>query len=239
MKTWTTSSGTTIQRILSGRCNCHLIRGEKGFLLVDCGGKRQWNRLSTRLMRFGVGAAAPLTLVLTHSHFDHAENAAALKREFNAVIMVHESEADNLEQGENPAIRGANPFFRFLVRAGERSGIMARMGYAGTPADLLVGNHFDLQPQGFPATIIHTRGHTHGSMSVVVDNEIALVGDSVFGIFPGSAFPPFAVDPEQLARSWEKLLDTNCVLFLPGHGHPRSRYLLQQQLKKHSKAQWK
>lgn len=229
MKTWTTSGGVTIQRILSGRCNCYLIRGGNGFLLVDCGGKRQWNNLSTRLSRFGVGTDTPLTLVLTHSHFDHAENAATLKREFGAVILVHESEADNLKRGKNPDIRGAMPFFRFLVRTGERSGIMTRMGYAGTQADLLVGDHHDLQPQGFPAAVIHTPGHTPGSISVIVDNEIALVGDTLFGVFPGSVFPPFAVDPEELARSWKKLLDTNCTLFLPGHGRPRTRGRLQRE----------
>ena len=40
---------------------------------------------------------------------------------------------------------------------------------------------------GFPAVAMN-------GDAIVVDDEIALVGDTMFGIWPGSAFPPFATD---------------------------------------------
>ena len=233
MKTWITFQGVQITRLLSGRCNCHLIQGEDGFLLVDCGGRHSRKKLRRRLIALGIGRDGPLTLVLTHTHFDHAENAAALRREFNARTIVHETEAHNLKRGENPLIRGTNPFLRFLIRLGERSKVMARMGYTGTAADLTVNDRYDLRPLGFPAVIIHTPGHTGGSTSVIADNEIALVGDTLFGIFPGSAFPPFAQDPPQLVNSWGRLLDTRCTLYLPAHGRARTRALLLRRYKKY------
>jgi glyoxylase-like metal-dependent hydrolase (beta-lactamase superfamily II) len=65
-------------------------------------------------------------------------------------------------------------------------------------------------------------------MSVVVDNEIAIVGDAMFGIFPGSVFPPYASDVKQMIASWGVLLKTDCSLFLPAHGSANSRFLLQK-----------
>ena len=58
---------------------------------------------------------------------------------------------------------------------------------------------------------------------MVIDDEIAIAGDSVIGTMPGSPFPPFADDVPLLLRSWKKIIDTGCRSFLPGHGKPVSR----------------
>jgi hypothetical protein len=59
-------------------------------------------------------------------------------------------------------------------------------------------------------------------------NEIALVGDAMFGVFKGSVFPPFADDVNQMVASWKLLLATKCNTFLPSHGSTCSRDLLQK-----------
>ena len=71
--------------------------------------------------------------------------------------------------------------------------------------------------------IMHTPGHTSGSVSVIIDDEIALVGDTMFGIFRSSVFPPFADNIPELIRSWKSLLETECSLFLPSHGREKTR----------------
>jgi hypothetical protein len=55
-------------------------------------------------------------------------------------------------------------------------------------------------------------------MSLIVDNEIALVGDVMFGVFNWSVFPPFADDVPTLEKSWGKLAKSGCKMYLPGHG---------------------
>jgi glyoxylase-like metal-dependent hydrolase (beta-lactamase superfamily II) len=52
-------------------------------------------------------------------------------------------------------------------------------------------------------------------------------------VFGNSIFPPFADDTEIMIKSWKKLLETNCKLFLPGHGKGISRELLEKQYSKH------
>ena len=63
---------------------------------------------------------------------------------------------------------------------------------------------------------------------VIVDNEIALVGDAMIGKFPGSIFPPFADNVPVLVSSWGKLLRTGSLLFLPSHGTQNNRRLVEK-----------
>jgi hydroxyacylglutathione hydrolase len=65
-------------------------------------------------------------------------------------------------------------------------------------------------------------------MSIVVDNEVALVGDTMFGVLKWSVFPPYANDVKQMVKSWGLLLDTNCPVFIPSHGSANGRPLVQK-----------
>jgi glyoxylase-like metal-dependent hydrolase (beta-lactamase superfamily II) len=94
--------------------------------------------------------------------------------------------------------------------------------------DILVDTHFDLNDFGFNAYILHTTGHSGNSISLVIDNEIAIVGDTMFGVFKWSIMPPFGLDVKQLIKSCGKLLDTNCTTFIPGHGFAINRLLVQK-----------
>lgn len=227
MKTWTTHSGQKIYRILERRCNCYLVATGDRFLLVDAGRENRWSDLKNRLLRLGVTARSLSALVLTHSHFDHAENAANLQRAFGAAVVIQCLEAGYLQQGKNPPIRGAFGLTRWLTDTLQKP-LQARFHYQPVEADMLVKEKMDLQALGGNGYVLHTPGHTPGSVSVIVDDEIALVGDTLVGVFPGTAFPPFLQDPAMLLQSWGKLLQTRCSLFLPAHGRPRSRELVQR-----------
>lgn len=83
---------------------------------------------------------------------------------------------------------------------------------------IIITDTFDLRPLGFNGYILHTPGHTIGSISIILNNEYAIVGDTMFGVIKGSLLPPYAIDVEMLMESWKKLLDTGCRIFLTGHG---------------------
>ncbi len=232
MKSWKTKTGVRIYRILNGRCNCYLISNGNRFLLVDSGTKRDWNRLNKRLDKLG---ATHASLVLTHCHFDHAENAAKLKQTHGTPVWVHRSEGTCLKNGENPVIQGSTPVTKLLIQVLRWTRQLVRLNYAPVNHDCLVDERLDLDPFGFPGYILHTPGHTPGSLSVIIENEIALVGDTLFGIFRGSVFPPFADNPKLMVQSWKKLLDTGCTTFLPAHGSERDKAVLKRQYDKYIK----
>jgi glyoxylase-like metal-dependent hydrolase (beta-lactamase superfamily II) len=58
----------------------------------------------------------------------------------------------------------------------------------------------------------------------------------MFGVVKNAVFPPYADDVETMIKSWKKLLDTRCQLFLPGHGNEINRRLLEKEYEKYVKA---
>jgi len=228
-RTWATSGGARVHEVLHGRCNCYLVVGNGTSLLVDTGRCRNVAALQAGLAQAGVAPEQPLLVVLTHTHFDHAENAAQVRATYDATLFVHRSEAGYLAMGDSPLPAGSVLPTRLLSRA--VSGWMQRrVRYAPTEADELVDERLDFRSRGVPAYLLHTPGHSKGSLSVIVDNEVGLVGDAMVGIVPGATFPPYADDPNRLMTSWQALLATGCSRFLPAHGSERGRSQLARSL---------
>jgi hydroxyacylglutathione hydrolase len=228
-KQWETKSGHQITQILSGRSNVFLLSNGKQNILIDTSPRRKWNALVKRLRNLNIHRLD--YLILTHSHFDHSDNASMIRNEFNAKVIVHKDEASCLLNGGFMMIKGTNWITAPLVRILGKL-LAHRLRCKPCPYDVLVEELLDLKEFGFNAYLIHTPGHSAGSMSMIVDDEIALVGDAMFGVFKGSIFPPFASDTKQMVESWGKLLTTSCSLFIPSHGSANGRALVQEEYDK-------
>lgn len=235
MKHWTTKSGQAIHRISNGMYNCFLISYRNRHLLVDTGRKNSWKKLTRELDGLGVTGGSLSGLILTHSHYDHVENAAKIKEKYNASIIIHKREADYLRQGENPVIHGITFFSKFITEGLSRKYLTRFCRYQPVDGDILVEDRYDLSLFGFNGYIIHTPGHSPGSTSVIIENEIAMVGDAMFGVIKGSVLPPVATNPGLMVKSWERLLNTDCSIYLPAHGTQRSKELLERQHKKYQR----
>ncbi|MCU0237203.1 MAG: MBL fold metallo-hydrolase [Acidobacteria bacterium] len=229
MKAWETQRGTRIIRVLAGRSNVFLVANGGKYLLVDTSPGSRWKTLDRRLRQLSVKRLD--ALIVTHAHYDHAGCAARLQDKYEARVIAHIAEGPFLARGENNIVRGTNALTRLAVAVLGRH-FARRARYEPCRPDIQVDPSFDLGEFGFKAHALHTPGHTAGSLSVIVDDEIALVGDAMFGIFPGSVFPPYAEDAGTLVRSWGKLLATKCRLFLPAHGSANSRQLVQKDYEK-------
>jgi hydroxyacylglutathione hydrolase len=223
MKTWTTRSGYKIIQLLSGRSNVFLVTNGETTIMVDTSPRRQWGKLVRRLKKLNISCVD--YLVITHAHYDHAENAFRLKTRYKAQVIAQKNEAEDLLSGGNWQVDGTNAFTRCLIKILNKL-VTRKMSFEPCPTDLIVDEKMDLTGMGFNAYVLHTPGHTHGSISLIVDDEIALVGDCMFGVFKGSAFPPFALNTKQLIESWGNLLNMGCRVFLPSHGSANSRELL-------------
>ncbi len=229
MKSWTTINGIKIIRVLAGRSNVFLVSGNAIRILIDTSPSWQWLRLSKRLESLNIKHID--YLILTHTHFDHAGNASRIRDHYKARVVVHRAEAALLETGSQNIPDGTSSFTRFMVRQ-VPGWVSEKLRIEPCPVDLIVEERLDLNPKGLDALIIHTPGHSKGSVSIVIDNEIALVGDAMVGRAPVSVFPPFAEDGREVLRSWRLLLDTGCRLFLPSHGYGNSRDLVEKYLER-------
>jgi glyoxylase-like metal-dependent hydrolase (beta-lactamase superfamily II) len=191
-----------------------------------------WKTLQKRLERLRIKQIN--LLVLTHSHFDHAANAYRIKEKYNAQVIIHKSEAEYLATGDNILPAATNPITKYLVKVFARQ-FMSFARYQPCESDNAIDKTFDLSNLGFNAYLIHTPGHTQGSISLIIDNEVALVGDTMFGIFWWTVFPPFVSDHVQILKSWRKLLNTKCKIFIPSHGSVNKRSLVERDYNKRNK----
>lgn len=232
MKIWTTARGTRVARVLLGRSNVYCVSKGGGVLLVDTGWRRAWPRLSRALASVERDFGRPELLFLTHSHADHVENAARLAQRYGLPVLVHQAEAARLDAGDSPIPRGSIPATRWLLK------VFGRFSERFRRFDRAAPNLVFCEP--FPVNrlwsagedsweVLPTPGHSPGSSCLIVDGEIALVGDTLFGVFPHAVFPPYADDPEEMVQSWRLLLETGAQWFLPGHGRPIPRARLEAQ----------
>jgi glyoxylase-like metal-dependent hydrolase (beta-lactamase superfamily II) len=213
-----TAGGTSITRLTPARCNIWAVTRNNRTILVDTGISFDRSRIEHALER---RVMIPEAVILTHTHFDHAGNAAWLQAEYGAEVVVQEVEGEMLAAGDMPIPEGTYTVTRGLVSIGRKIGPAFR--YDPCRADHIFTDRFDLNRFGIDGYIIHTPGHSPGGATVVIDDEIAIAGDSIIGTTPGKPFPPFADDVEILFSSWKKIIDTGCRAFLPGHGRPVSR----------------
>lgn len=234
MKSWRTGDGQIVRRVLTGRSSAFLVSNGEHHVLIDTGHASGFRQLSRNLAWIRVPQENLSALVLTHTHYDHAENARRIKAAYATTLIIQQEEIDFLSRGENPMIYGTTRFVRSLTYLlGKR--ILARASYPPATADHTFDETLDLTPFGITAYALHTPGHSVGSSCMIVSGEIALAGDALFGVFRGAAFPPFADLPRVLIESWKKLLDTGCTLFLPAHGGAVTRDVLQREYEKYRK----
>ena len=225
MNTWKTKSGYTISQIMSGRSNVFFIESGEKYFLIDTSTSSNWEKLNSTLKSMGISKID--YLILTHTHHDHAANAKRIKDNYNASVIVHQNEAVHLIKGEAILPQGTNVFTKTLINLlGKR--FEPQFDFESCSYDIAVDSIYDLKSLGLNAYILHTPRDSTGSMSLIIDDEIAIVGDAMFGVLRKSVFPPYADDSKELVNSWEKLLSTNCKLFLPAHGSADSRKQLKQ-----------
>jgi len=226
-----TSNGWEIVPLISFFLRAFLVRKGDMNILVDTGRKSMRKRLFRQLRQQGVEDIR--VLMLTHAHFDHTENAAAVKQKFGADIIINELEAPFLREGKSNTISGTRGFASWLTRT-FRSRILDMYHYEPVIPDITFDDEYVIPGSDGALKCIHIPGHTPGSSAMIVDGEIALAGDTMAHHLPGSIFPPFGEDRQKIVKSWKVLLDNGCRLYLPVHGKPVSRARLEKELKKMS-----
>jgi len=232
MKNWILNNGYRIDQLLSGRSNSYLISSENGNVLVDTGRKNKRSILLKNLKK--LHAEKINWLILTHTHFDHCENAGFFQKNFNCRVVVSEKGLSNVKRGYSPLPRGTNPFSKIISGIGNHF-LTGLFHFERFEPDHTYDEFFSFSIPGIDIELMATPGHSDDSISIIVNNEIALVGDAMFGVFKSSIFPPFADNPAEMVESWGKLLETECHTFLPGHGAEIKKELVNREQIKYSR----
>ena len=181
------------------QCNCTLLGDEatKEAIVIDPGD--EVTRIHNRLTSLGLKLKQ---ILITHAHVDHVGGALRLRRLTGAPIFLNENDLPLLEMmGSQAAWLG--------VPTPETA-----------PPDEGLTNGRQVGLDNYPAQVIHTPGHTQGSVCLhFVSLKMVIAGDTLFAGSIGRTDLPGG-DFEQIIDSIHshllKLPDETQVV--PGHG---------------------
>lgn len=141
---------------------------------ADCKASRDENKILDYLK---ANKLECLGIVLTHSHFDHIMGLENLKKAFpKAPILIHQAEAEELQNPPGPMNRSLLDDFCMTYLLEPVSKLPA--------ADILLQDKQTLEciaDYGKNWTVIHTPGHTPGSICLYNQKDNILIsGDTLF-----------------------------------------------------------
>lgn len=179
--------------------NVYAVAGNGGGVIIDCGCPAQ--RILETVTRLGKDIK---DVILTHGHFDHMYYIDSLRELAGMRIHIHKNDANYLE---DPYISG----LMFYQRRGAQS---------LKPADNLLDDGDILKFGDLELRILHTPGHTPGSICIAVGN-VVFTGDTLFHSSIGRTDFPGGSHKDIFKSIRNKLftLPDDTVVY-PGHGEP-------------------
>jgi len=199
-----------------GFSNVSLIVNGKNSILVDTGYRCKLKKFRILFRQAWISAEDIRLIILTHTHYDHTGNLEKLAKLTGAKVLVHKNEFENLKTGFTPIPTGQGRYSGFISRLGKK--IYPR--YASPKAftaDLVNENEFNLNDFEIEGKVISTPGHTNGSQSVLLGDQL-IAGDTFLNLNNGKVFPPFVNEPKVLLHTWQQLFQMNIKTVYPGHG---------------------
>ena len=198
-------------RIKCAISNCYLLLGTRP-VLVDSGAPGDLKPILAGLKASGVAPKDLALILLTHGHSNHAGCAAELRRRTGAQIAVHAGDAPLVRTGRNGVIAVQDWLGRVLRPFVDEE-------FEAFEPDLVFKEGIALEPYGLRGRVLPTPGHTAGSVSIVLANGEALIGDVLRGslVWPNrSRDHYFCNDPELNQRSIVRLAREGLLRCHPG-----------------------
>ena len=202
----------SIKRIKGDTDNCYLVAEGNKAILIDTASKANLDMVTTECDKYDMQL-----IVLTHVHFDHAENAAVLSRRYNIPVAVHKNDEELFDSFDKQPLKSYGLVGRIVLGLSLK---VLRNTKVERPEKLIyVADGDDLASYGIRARILELPGHTLGSIGVDVEEEHLFVGDELDNwINPGIGHLYY--DFEAIKKSAEKIRELGDRTVYYGHGKP-------------------
>jgi len=180
------------------QCNCYLVGDPvtREAIVIDPGDEPDAILAAAERHGLRLGAA-----VATHAHFDHVLGADALRRRLGIPFYLHAEDVPLLELNQV-----AGRLF---------------LGVELPPppeVDRTYGEGDELVAGSLRLGVIHTPGHSPGSISLLVPNEAVFSGDTLFSASVGRTDLPGGDMDQEVASIRERLFPLGDLAVYPGHG---------------------
>ncbi|MBR5348710.1 MAG: MBL fold metallo-hydrolase, partial [Lachnospiraceae bacterium] len=159
-------------RIKGGTDNCYLVVEGMNAILVDTSSKKSLDQVIEECDKFDLKL-----IVLTHTHFDHADNAAELARKYNVPVAIHKADEELFQNYKKQPLIPRGAVGRVVLKLSLKA---LRETKVERPENLIyVQEGDDLSTYGVNAKVLELPGHTYGSIGLDVDGKYLLVGDAL------------------------------------------------------------
>lgn len=199
----------------------YLVDAGSELMLIDAGLGQAPERIERNIRGIGLEPAGVWHIIATHCHIDHIGGLAALKERYGSRIIAHELDRPGIE-GEDERLTAAG---------------MYGVSYRPVRVDMPIEGEMKLLEIGeIEFVILHTPGHTPGSISAYFDSSDGrvLFGQDIHGPFS----PEWGSDLQSWRASMERLLDLEADILCEGHAGiyrgPRVRGYIESCLKRYS-----
>jgi len=206
-----------------GMVNAYLLKGSNGkAILIDCGIPGSDKAILKTMAEAGIQNNDLQLIIITHGHSDHMGAISALRDVTGAKTMIHKSDADVLRTAKSPQLYPINTIgriFAFINRFGDGT----IKGVVPYEPELVIDGEMSLQEFGIDGKVIETPGHTNGSISVLLDDGRAFVGDLIMGSMFGKGKPNLPMHAESIEKeknSIRKVISLAPKTIYTGHGGP-------------------
>jgi glyoxylase-like metal-dependent hydrolase (beta-lactamase superfamily II) len=192
--------------------NCYLVALGTELLLIDTGMPGNGNKIINYVKGLGKNASDIKYVFLTHADIDHIGSAAKIKQMTGAQLVIHVNDAPILAgKSRMKTIKGPLGLIMKLI--------LGFMRFHPVEPDVVVKEDTDIA--GFK--VIHTPGHTNGSISLYQPGKVIFVGDALKSDSRGNLnFPSrlLSADVVKATVSIMAIAELEFDCLLPGHGAP-------------------
>jgi len=205
-----------------GEVRSYLIDDGGELMLIDTLLDNDGSLVLEELKKLGRQPGDIKKIILTHAHQSHYGGLAALKRATGALVYSHDFEAPIL-QGKKQApvpptttLIPQRPFSLYKYQA-------AFVLHLKIPPPCPVDQTLKDGDRVGPLTVLHTPGHTAGSLSFYWPEKRALIAGDIVTTWPELAlgWPMITMDNAQNRNSVGKLCDmVQADVLCVGHGEP-------------------
>jgi glyoxylase-like metal-dependent hydrolase (beta-lactamase superfamily II) len=192
--------------------NSYLSVTEDGIWVIDTGMPGNAERIQRQIKALNKTAKEIKLIILTHSDIDHSGSVAELKRITGAKVAIH--------SGDAPSLSGEKELKRVKGFSGVIFRLMARfMRFQTIKPDIILEDGDEIDN----LRVIHTPGHTEGSICLYKTGDILFAGDAVKTDSRGNLkLSPSAMtlNVQEALDSVRKIATLEFDILLPGHGVP-------------------
>ena len=219
----------TFQSLKLGFTRCYLVKCSGGYLLIDTSYSACFHSFQKHMAAIGRDIAEIKYLLLTHHHDDHAGFAAELVKNTGCRVIAHRDAIVPLRQGRSEG--DGKPFNRRVTLVFSLYALFHReCTFPPVTLDdkdiVLSGDDVGfLKSIGVDGKILHTPGHSRDSISVVLSDGSAFVGDAAMNFLRWTGIrhrPVYIEDINAVDESWRRLLEEGARVIYPTHGKPFS-----------------